>query len=448
MTRSILFFILIIFTNGNIFSEDVKTILNHIVSSHPELKTIESTTKSIYAQSKHADVLPDPKIGLAMRNYPYYGSPNFDDKRINSPAMTGQEIMISQEIPFPGKLSQSRKIVERKAKESSFSAIGQKNKLARDLLVSIIQKKSFEEKLIVRAKTGELYKSLERISKTYNSTGKKQFYLALNSAANHTGNKIRIVELSSDLEAIKAELEQLSLSEPDSMTELLKTDIYSFLDSQFLNFHTTTNDHGLQHAEKNPVIQRRKEERRRAEEEKVLNDFFGHAPDAEFFVSYMKRRNQKFMVDTGPVATATGNWMIQDSTEFRGDLFSAGVTFKIPLWSSLNYKHSKEMSEENSKSSEYALDRDIRVVNANLKRLFAQSQFLKEALDLTKNKLIPELEKAAHSSEESYKSGKAEYADVIAMRLELQIGIMSAIELKEKYYTVVTDILELTDFIL
>ncbi|HNF26711.1 MAG TPA: TolC family protein, partial [Leptospiraceae bacterium] len=169
------------------------------------------------------------------------------------------------------------------------------------------------------------------------------------------------------------------------------------------------------------------------------------APDAEVFIAYMKRRNQKYMLDSGPLASASGNWMIQDSTEYRGDLISAGVTLKVPVWSLMNLESAKKSGQLNIDANREEKEMNIRTYSAVLKKMHAEIEYLRRAEKEYSGKLIPELEKTLRLAENSYRASKTEFSDIVNSRISLVQARLSLLEIRERQLLRLVSVLEITD---
>ncbi len=436
------YFIIIIFS-VSVSADDLKSVLKEIVELHPDVRKRTFLHKAARADSERAGTLPDPKIGLAYRNYPNYGGIRFDESRLGTPTMTGKEIMISQEIPYPEKNTLAKKISEEKAKEISVDVISAKNVLARELMTAEISRRFSLDKLKIRKEILKLYASVSSISRTYNSVNQKPAFLSLQNTANQTQERIRTVETESLLELSSVELSRFAVENPKLMEKFKSSDLLGFLDTHYRE--NKTNDFEKTIPDRNPEIRKTVQTAAVLEAEKKLSVLNTSAPDAEVFVAYMYRKTQKYMFDNGTAASASGNWMIQDNTEYRGNLVSAGITFKVPVWSFMNHKSEKERADLNLSANSAEKEMGIRTVTALLKKNYAEIDYLAKAIVELENRLIPELEKTVRLIETSYKTGKADYADIALSRINLLQARLGLLEIREKKYSRIVSILEITD---
>ena len=53
-----------------IYPQEVDIQLENLISLHPEIKSLDAELNSKRANAGHETTYPDPKIGVAFRNYP------------------------------------------------------------------------------------------------------------------------------------------------------------------------------------------------------------------------------------------------------------------------------------------------------------------------------------------------------------------------------------------
>lgn len=437
-------YFIIIIISVSVSADDLKSVLKEIVELHPDVRKRTFLHKAARADSERAGTLPDPKIGLAYRNYPNYGGIRFDESRINTPTMTGREIQISQEIPYLEKNSLSKKIAKDRASESELDILSARNTLAASLLSSEVVRRYSPEKIRLRKEIMKLYSSAASVSRAYSAAGNKPAFLALQNTASETQERIRILEAESSQELNLLEQTHFAKENPELLEKLKSHDISLYLNALYDKIMTET-DHEKTVIEKNPEIRKSQRTRQRLESEKDLSVLNSAAPDAEVFIAYMKRKNQKYMLDNGPIASASGNWMIQDSTEYRGDLISAGVTLKVPVWSLMNLESAKKSGQLNIDANREEKEMNIRTYSAVLKKMHAEIEYLRRAEKEYSGKLIPELEKTLRLAENSYRASKTEFSDIVNSRISLVQARLSLLEIRERQLLRLVSVLEITD---
>ncbi|TGL48640.1 transporter [Leptospira meyeri] len=168
-----------------------------------------------------------------------------------------------------------------------------------------------------------------------------------------------------------------------------------------------------------------------------------HFPDFEIFVSYMQRRRKPFLLDSGPL-----NLSIMDNPEFAGDLWSAGVTIRVPVWS-------LSKVDELNQSNAIRITRLQREKEKEQIRLKSEYQATIEAwlgnkqrFDHFKNNLLPSFQKNIKTSLSSYAKGESvlgESYDFIVESLEMQSQVH---QIQFKRWSSVLKLLQLTNHLL
>ena len=136
--------------------------IKNLVSDHPAIVSKMNGIKEKSYLAEHADVYPDPKLGFAYRSYPYRNGVVRERTRPDTPGMTGNEISISQEIPYPGKLSLEKQIRKFDAEESIYEV---------EWNLNTFLKTYFEIKLTIESIEKEI-QNLESLSTSLKSTSK------------------------------------------------------------------------------------------------------------------------------------------------------------------------------------------------------------------------------------------------------------------------------------
>lgn len=383
-----------------------------ILKTHPEvsLKFLESKEKEF--RSKHADVYPDPKIGFAYRSYPYRSGLNTDRARPDTPSMTGKEYSISQEIPFPGKLDLEKRILKSDSELDFWTGVWVQNEFLKSYFEIVLSIAAIEREVSDLEKLKkQLHTKVKLESSQYITS---QIKLSNVLKTNNTIEKIkdRIIERTIVLKELKQTLEFYGnhIGSP----EITEEEIIGYLSKQekFIEQELTQDS-----ISKIPTIQYAEVNQSKAIQESKKEELL-HFPDFEVFVSYMERRRKPFLLDSGPLNVA-----IMDNPEFAGDLWSAGVTVRLPVWSltkvnELNQSNAikitrlqkeKEKERKRVQSEYYAT---IESWRGNLERLHN-----------FQSNLLPTLEKNVKTSLSSYSKGETalgESYDFISEAIELQ----------------------------
>lgn len=390
----------------------IESKIQMILKLHPEVSRKFLESKEKLFRSKHADVFPDPKIGFAYRSYPYRSGLNTDRARPDTPGMTGNEYSFSQEVPFPGKLKLEKEILKSDSDLDYWNAIWLQNEFLKSYFETVLSISTIEREIV----------DLHKIEKQFYTKGKLEStqYVSQNT------NISNLLRTKNSLEKIKDRiLEKKILLEElkktvlffDSLEEGIKIseeEIIQYLSTKELALETELSSQSL---DKIPQIKFADINQSKAIQEAKKEEIL-HLPDFEVFVSYMQRRSKPFLLDSGPL-----NIAIMDNPEFSGDLWSAGVTIRVPVWS---LSKIKDLNQSNSLKVE-RLQRE-----KERERLRVKTEYLSTAevwrgskfrLENFKKNLLPTLQNSIKTSLANYSKGDSklgESYDFIADSLEIQ----------------------------
>lgn len=419
-----------------IHSDELDLVLENLISSHPEIGSLDSELNSKRANAGHETTYPDPKIGIAFRNYPTR-SYSLSNRAYDTPSMTGIEYSISQEIPFPGKLTLQGKASKFIEMEFYHFSKSRKNQFLLEYLSQLVRLKSSEKKIILNDLIRKTLESQKVISASTFATGNSALSKTLKLQVEATLSQEREIELTRDKKNSLASLEYFK-TESANLAKILEADTGKYLSEKIKLIKLQKDNLKLSIIE-NPNYKLSEVAIERAKNESKLASIM-HAPDTEIFFAYMKRRNQIVTVDNGPL-----NYQVMDNTEYRGDLFSFGMNVRVPVWSFFSSHELKERASENSKSKAYELEKNKLFLESSFDRLIITLDSLEAQIELHQKRLIPELRKSLAALSSQYASGKTDLIEVLSAKIELEKAHISEEELQEKKAITTLLILELTD---
>lgn len=425
------FFILFLFYTFYLYP-DTNALLQEVVSNHPEVLSLDFTKKEKVSESKHSNLYPDPKIGIAFRNYPYIGANkmSLSDKAYNLPGMTGVEYSISQEIPYPEKIKASSEVIRAEGLKYEYLTESMKNRIGYSFLNTIVRLKSSQKKMEYNQSIIKLFSSLKNIESYQVSTGKTNISNVLSFQVKETLSESRQIELDTEIQASISELDYFKTTD-----KLKKENVFDVnIEDYFLGKTSILKEQSifslLEESPDYKTIQAQIKKNKL--EQKVAS--IQHYPDTEVFVSLMKRRNRIFMIQDGPL-----DYGIGDMPEFRGDLFSFGVNMRVPVWSLLKNKSLRSKTKNSILSSSKEQEKILLSIHSGLKKELNNWKGIEKQLELYDKKLIPQLEKTISIMNSSYSSGRIELKDISIANIELlELYIKRQELLEKKYYSMLT----------
>ncbi|WP_244241800.1 TolC family protein [Leptospira jelokensis] len=399
------------------------------------MKFLEAKEKEF--RSKHVDVYPDPKIGFAYRSYPYRSGFSTDRVRPDTPSMTGKEYSISQEIPFPGKLDIEKRILKSDSELDFWTGVWVQNEFLKSYFELVLSLAANERELAdLETVQKQLETKIKLESAQYAATQSK-ITNALKTKNAIERIKDRIAEKRIGVKELKESLK--FYDDHLSDTHISETEIIEYLSYQEKYIEEELTQVSIS---KIPAIQYAEVNQSKAIQESKKDELL-HFPDFEVFVSYMERRRKPFLLDSGPLNVA-----IMDNPEFAGDLWSAGVTVRLPVWS-------LSKVDELNQSNAIKITRLQKEKEKERKRIQAEYYATVEAwrgnMERLQNyqlNLLPTLQKNIKTSLSSYSKGDSllgESYEFIIESLEMQSQLH---QIQFRRWASVLKLLQLTNHLL
>ncbi|TGK13297.1 TolC family protein [Leptospira stimsonii] len=406
--------ILIYFFSFSIFAEgkDVRSILELVAKEHPEAKSLGHLTHAHQSHSDATGILPDPKIGVAYRNFPTRNGYSLNDRPLDTPTMTGVEFSLSQEFPFPGKLGSEQKISIYMEKEAGFRYLSGINRLLGDFLSKLNRFQRLQNKKELNSKILQILSSQKNISESYYSSGNVSLAGSIKASIAKTESFEKETEYNTNLKDLFSQLSYFRIQDKLSFEDFSSLDLDRYFkenESKILSFANSFESA----ARANPDYRSFLTEEKRLKESAKLSKL-SLLPQTEVFVSYMNRRNQNFSIDRGPL-----DYRIMDTTEYRGDLFSFGINMRIPVWSALKWESITGQYEREADAGKESAEKVKMQVISDLNRNFELIRGYETQIEIIQRKLIPELERAVRANASLYVPGKASPLDILSTQVEV-----------------------------
>lgn len=430
LKSTVLLFILI--TTYSLASDEVKNyeiLVDRVVGSHPELLSLEEGLRSEHWDSKTKNIYPDPKIGLAYRSYPVRSSgsisPDFRGKQ-DTPGMTGRELSISQEIPYPGRLLSEKKLAVEVYKEQESRLRIAKNQFLKDLYTSLIERKILEEEIQEYKQVKNILSSLSRISNAGFITGKDSTFSTLRDRNDMVKIAVTILELETRKEEVGQILEYYisSAEEEQNSVHELEEKVSLYLDKKLEGVINDIRTNLDTYVKANPTNQLYQASNRVAKEKEIL-DQSKYYPDAEVFLAYMKRNSELYRISENPLNYGT----VLPMNEFSGDLISFGVSLKIPIWSWGWKNDIVKRNQSSRKQANYSELANERKVKSTIQRIIETIQGNKKRIQYYETELLPTLNRSSQIKTAS-SSGAGDASSILRLKLEYNLA---RAELKNLY---------------
>ena len=375
--------------------------LSYILQHHPKIKASAEKLSAAQSRSKLTGWYPDPVLGFTFMDAPYKKDP----ADLSPKAFMGEEWMLSQSIPTPGRLSVESDITDLEFQIEALRYTIVSNEIAssfvRDLtaawrikhhldltrrylarfqpMVSIsgaqyaMGKGNLTDLSMARLSSRELEERLQQYDKDHDSSmNQLTYYLPK--------------EQMHDLESINQFAERL--------LTLIKKD-----DREISKMSAE-----LQLAQFNVTIQ----------EKKVALSKLDYMPDFTIFARYLRSK--------------PGN--AEPPPLLADNQLSVGLTMRIPLWSAFSNHHGVNEAKSTQNASQFDYDDLNRAATTAKQSLLTEIDSATRRLDLYRNRMIPEANRAVSAAREGYQSGSTEFSSVLRVWDTLYRLEMDAVELE------------------
>lgn len=375
------FILLTVFLLFNAHGEDLKeeevsldNLLLFLLERNPELRAAEREWLSALYMIKPAGALPDPEISLSLKNE------SFSNLSIKGEMMSSFGLGFKQEIPFPLKLSLSRKIQKEMADFLYQKYRALKLKLVRELKENYIDywfafeeerflKKMREELLKVKESTLALYSAgrviQENVFKVDVEISRIDEKLIMNEV-----RKEEIKENILKLIGLPYDYQLTSPSRPEMDFEDMELNRFIFLAENF-----------------NPEIKA---------EEKATS----------FTLKEFKLSKYNYLPDF----TVSGGWFLR-----RGfpDMWEGMIEVKLPLYFWTKQVYEVKSARENYNSQKNKQDAIKNRVITRLKFYIKAYERKRHLLHIYENFIIPSAENAFRSASYAYSTGTVDFLTLL-----------------------------------
>ena len=391
VTMSLLFFLLPLRARAESDTISLKELEQEAVQSNPELRMSEKKVESADEKKALAAALPDPMIGYMMQNVgaPFVWSVGKED-------MSMQGLIVTQEIPFPGKLSTmgnaAGKIADRERENSREIKLRVLSSLRNSYYVYYLAFKSME----ILIQTKDLMKNIQRIAETRYSTGQGMQQDVLRAQ----------LEVSMLLDRI-AEEERKKETQTSMINSLVGRNPLAPLGS--------------------PEALPRKALERNIDELASMAQAYSPllvgkqrmVEQNEFEVSSRKKEYLPDMV-------VSGGWFKRGDL---ADVWQASIMFRVPLYF-WNKSTGVRAANAELQSARYDLDATKLMVLSRMRDLHATAKTSEHHLDLYDTGIIPQARMALQSTMSNYQVGKTDFMALLdSQSLLLKYQLMEQEEL-------------------
>ena len=375
--------------------ENLTFLLDIAMRANPEISSLEFQIEALNEKEIFVQKLMDPMLAIEYSNVPY------NTWKLDENPMSGIQLKLKQTIPFPGKNSKRKAVVESEGQIKIHELEELKLQLKDKVKKAYYQLSLNRELKVVSLKHIALLEDLIKTMINKYEIGKS----AQSDILRMTLMKEKLLDDLEDFEQKESEIQA-------TLNSVLNRDVRTFISTESLNLNFDLDlDHLLKTAIQNRPLLKKIEETAKMKRLVFKLAQRERMPDLTLWAGYRIRE------DIGTMENV--------------DFASVGFSFPIPL----DIKGRTKAKLNNAKFMEKAVDESYKnVLNKISEMLIIATSGLerqKNKINNYNNNLNPDAEKVFHSELKSYETGRANFADLY--QAQLQLIQFEKILLKSKY---------------
>ena len=356
----------------------LENLLKEADSGNPTLQIAREQITQASHKIKQATALQDPIVSISLSSYP------IDSFKTNQSPMTGNDIRLSQMIPFPGKLDTKGRIAAEKSRWFTYAY--QDNRLqVRQQVKDAWYRLLFQHQAIELTEHNlKLLDDFIRMTETRYEVGKGLQQNVLKAQLQRSKQMDMLFSLQQQEAATKAELNSLAGRKTD----------------QPLNIDERLESH--------PATYDLEELQQSAEQNRPLFTSFAA------LIDQYKSQRELTRLDYKPDFTiwAAYRWRDDSLADGGTDFASAGLSFNLPL---PNERRSEAVAEADSALRlAYQKRNDFQSkVNLAIHRSLTRFNQASKLVDLYKGGIIPQADQTFQATLSAYQVDKVDFLDLL-----------------------------------
>lgn len=365
----------------------LQTYITQALQISPRLRALREKEEAYARRAPQVSGLPDPRATFSLNNMP------LNTFSFTQEPMTGKTVSLSQEFPFPGKLS-TREQVARADQLVVQDELGDtQNEIIRDVKQAYYEIAYLREAIRIQEQSREVLRGLSRTVRTKYEVGRgsQQDIIKSDLEISRVGDKL--LKLRELYAAAAEQLNALLLRQPQTVLPV---------DTLRPPGGAVPADTSLLQSarEHRPFLKGVLDAARKAHEQKALADLAWY-PDFTLGVSYTQR----------DYSNATG----MDFVDFG----SVSLSINIPL----NYGGKRSSASDEAESLERMYTAQYESALQSLQKMFGTSAAtllsIRDRLNLLETGLLPQASQALNASLAGYQVGEVDYLSVLDNQVKL-----------------------------
>ncbi len=354
----------------------LKDLEQEALKNNPEIGMAGKKAEAAQERKSLASALPDPMIGYMVQNVGALGT-----STVGKEEMSMQGVVVTQEVPFPGKLSTRGNAAGKQAEREQ-----ENSRLTRLRVLNSVRNSFFDYYLAYQTadileQNKEIMKNFQRIAETRYSTGQGIQQDVLRAQ----------LEVSMLLEKLTMQ-EQKKESQRSVINGLLGRDPRAPLgrpgNSLVTTFPQQLDALSAMALEHSPMLGARRKMVEQSEYELSMSK-------REFF----------------PDMTVSAGWFDRGGGEFK-DVWQASVMFKVPLYF-WNKSTGVRAARADLNSAHYEYEADKIATLSRVKDFYTMAKTSERLLNLYDTGILPQARLALQSATSNYQVGKIDFLSLV-----------------------------------
>ena len=364
----------------------LEKLINEALENNPRLQSFYLASRADSFNIPQSGALPDPMLSLNLLNLPV------DNFTFDQEPMTGKQIALKQQFPFPGKLGLKEKISAEKANVSSANYLEFRNQISKDVKLGYYDLYFIDKAVETTVKNQTLLREFVKIAETKYSVGKGLQQDVLRAQVELSRMTDKLITLRQKRLVIQARLNTL-LNRPAG-SEFGQTAEITYERSE-----PDLDSLRVRAAAQRPYLSGWQAMRRQSDLRIDLakKDYW---PDLSVFVAYTQRDE----LQNGSPGV---------------DFLSGGISFDLPVYFWKKQNNQVEESTYNKLAIDQRYSNELNTIYQELENNYNSSVKNTQLIDLYMSGIIPQASQSLESNMIGYQTGKVDFLSLISSQMTL-----------------------------
>jgi outer membrane protein TolC len=365
---------------------DLDHLIEKAISDNPQLKSYRSAILADSARISQSGSLPDPVLSFNILNLPT-NSFAFDQD-----PMTGKQVALRQQFPFPGKLSLQEEISSKNVTISNSNYEEYKNEIIKDLKILYFELFFIDKSIEITNKNQQLLLDFANIAEMKYSVGKGIQQDVLKAQVEYSKMSDKLIQLTQKRQSKQAQI-----------NTLVNVPVNSLLG------HTTEPEFHSANYRLDTLKQLAIDHR------PLIKSWAAMQKQSTLDVDLAKK---EYWPDIGIYLAYTQRDELENGNPGY-DLFSGGISLNIPLYS--GKKQSRKV-EENQYKKIMVDDRFTQILNQiyfDLENTRSSAEKNARLVELFNTQIIPQASQSVESALVGYQTEKIDFLTLISNQITL-----------------------------